>query len=192
MIEAIKGKLVQKDQNRALLAVGPVEVGVMINSRTFAKLPAEGEEVKLFTSLYWREDKLALYGFYDEKSRVLFNMLKNVSGIGPKTALNILAADEADRVIAAIIERRSDFLAKTPGIGRKTAERVILELHNKLILSDSQGITETMDADRDLEATLVSLGYNRQEVRAVLTRLDPEIKKMEDRLRQALKFLSKI
>ena len=188
MLYTLSGKLKSKSEDFAVIENGGFGFKVFMNQRTMQSLPTDN--VELFVHLHVRENALDLYGFQDEKSRKLFEMLNSVSGIGPKTALGVLDTDTTEKIMAAIIEKKIDFLTKTSGIGRKTAERVILELRNKLSLPRAEALTKTMDVDADVEDALVNLGYPRREVKNALSRLGEKPEKWEERLKETLKFLS--
>lgn len=190
MIHTIKGKLISTTKEYVVVDIGSMGFKVLVSPGTIDSLPEIGKEVRLYCYLYVREKDLELYGFLNERSLKLFEMLTSVSGIGPKTAIGVLDISSVDKVIAAIVEKKTDFLTRAPGIGKKTAERAILELHNKLHLPDSEKIGSTMEIDSDVEDALVSLGYSKRDVKNAVSRLGEEPKKLEDRLREALKILS--
>ncbi len=191
MIHTLKGKLADRNDSSLVVEVGGVGFRVFTNERTAAE-GAIGSEVKLFCHLHVREDKLELYGFLDEGALKLFELLISVSGIGPKSALAILDIDATENIIAAIAGKRPDILTRASGVGLKTAERVILELQSRIKLpSGSKHITEAMDVNQEVEEALVGLGYSRLLVRQTITKVGPEFKTLEDRLRQALKNLGR-
>lgn len=198
MIHTLAGKITERSEGYIVVETGGVGFKVFTNTRTIANLayrqagaPAGGD-VKLFSHLYVREDKLELYGFFEEGALKLFELLISVSGIGPKTALAILDVDAAENIIAAIVGKRPDILTRASGIGQKTAERVILELQNRIkIPGGTKHLTEAMDVNQEVEEALVGLGYSRLAVRQVITNVGPEFKNLEDRLRQALKILGR-
>ena len=191
MLYTLRGKLVKSGDNFLILESGGFGFKVFSNSETLSRFGKNGEEVMLFCFLYVREDSFELYGFLEEEALKLFEMLNSVAGIGPKTALGILNVDRVENIMAAIIEKRAELLMRSSGIGQKTAERIILELHNKIKLPRAGILTKTMDVDLEVEEALVSLGYSRNQVRKVLGGLGEEPKKLEERLRQALKLLSR-
>jgi len=192
MIYALTGKVAGVRENFVIVEIGGVSFKVFTDINTLRNLSVSGESsVKFFCFLYVRENALELYGFLEEEKMRLFEMLNNVQGIGPKTALAVLAIDKVHNIMAAILERRVDFLARASGIGQKTAERVILELHNKIKLPSAKVLTEVMDVNFETEEALVGLGYPRHEVKKILNEIDPKIKKLEDRLLQALKILGR-
>ena len=155
-------------------------------------MPAADSEAKIFCYLYMREEiGPELYGFIKEEELNFFGLLNSISGIGPKSALNILAIDKLENIMAAIIENRPDLLTRASGIGQKTAERIILELKSKIKLKLSKTLTQKIDLDTEVEEALVGLGYSRRQVREILGKIPADIKKIEERLREALRFLSK-
>ena len=152
-------------------------------------LPQIGEVVNVFTHLHVREDALELYGFLDEAEISLFQMLIGISGIGPKSAMGILGVEKVEKIKAAISEGRSELLTKASGVGKKTAERVILELGNKLRQAGSQQIVGLMESDLDIADALVNLGYTKTQAKEALAKVDPKITGVESRIKEALKFL---
>lgn len=173
-----------------VVETGGLGYKISVTTRTLEGLAGAKDEVKLFCYLYVREDRLDLYGFLSEEEQRLFELFNSVAGIGPKSAMGLLAVDKPENLIAAIIENRPDLLTRVSGVGRKTAERIILELKNKFT-SKGEGRTIQMDADFDVEEALVNLGYQRREVRDVLAKTPPSVKKLEERLKGALKLLGK-
>lgn len=191
MLYLLRGQIEGKGDNFFVVVCGGVGFKVLAGKQMIAKLPASHNEVKIFCFLYVRDDQLELYGFLEEQSLKLFEMLNTVSGVGPKTALGILDIDTVPNIMAAILEKKSELLTHTSGIGKKTAERIILELHSKINLPESKTLTEKMGIDIEVEEALGSLGYSRQEIRRVLGGLDSNFQTLEERLRAALKALSK-
>lgn len=191
MIYTLAGKLAEHGENYVIVEVGGFGLKVLADSRTLANLPPLGSEIKLFSFLYVREERVELYGFLREGELKLFEMLNTVAGIGPKTALGIISTDSVENIMAAIIEKRTELLTRTSGIGQKTAERIILELHNKIKLPKAKSLAEAMDINLEVEEALVGLGYNRGEVRKVLAGGEGGGQTLEERLKQALKCLAK-
>lgn len=190
MIHTVKGKLQKKTKSHVIVEAGSFGLKISTNEQVVNELPQEGKEVKLFTFFYVRDNDFELYGFTNERALKLFEMLNSVSGIGPKTALGVLNIDSPDRVIASIVEKKTDFLTKASGIGEKTAERVILELHRDLKIPKSDKIAKTIDVDEDVIDALVSLGYTKRHSKDAVNKLDGDIKGLEERLKEALKILS--
>jgi Holliday junction DNA helicase RuvA len=137
-----------------------------------------------------REDALDLFGFTSEGELQFFEMLISVSGVGPKSALAILDTAPLDELSAAIKEGRPDLLTRAAGIGRKTAERVIVELRSKVQSSKSGAVVDKMQTDSDLVEALMSLGYHRDQARAALAHVDEKVVGTEARLRAALAVLA--
>jgi len=167
MIAHLRGVLLAKHPNQAIVECAGVGYDVAISVATFSLLPNEGAEVKLHIYTRVAEDQLALYGFADTQEKRLFERLLTISGIGPKLAITVLSGIAADRLVAAI--RRGDHasLVKIPGIGKKTAERVVLELKDKLDdlatapVEGSKPISALGEAAEDALSALINLGYAR-------------------------------
>jgi Holliday junction DNA helicase RuvA len=191
MLYSVSGKLALKADHFVVVEAGGLGLKVIASGRTIAAFPKPGEAVKLFSYLYVREDALDLYGFLTEKELIFFEMLISVSGVGPKSALAILDITSLDELSAAIKEGRPDLLTRASGIGRKTAERVIVELRTKVQSAKSGLVVEKMDTDADLIDALTGLGYRREEARGALAKVDPKLRGMEERLKAALALLSK-
>jgi len=192
MIYSLSGKLIKKDSVFFVIECGGIGYKLNTNKNTIFKLPKENEEVFAFCFLYVRDEQMELYGFLDEETRKLFELLKTVNGVGPKTALGILDVDTVQNITAAIIERRADLLSRAPGIGKKTGERIVLELHTKIKLSEGVGETKSAGRDKDIEDVLVDLGYPRYKVRDIIQSLPQDKEQtIEDRLKHALKELGK-
>ena len=143
------------------------------------------EEVCIFTYHYVREDIFNLYGFVDEDIRSLFIKLISVSGIGPKSALSILATGNTTDVMFAIANGDAKYLTKYPGIGMKSAQQIILDLKGKLDLDADELIP---DNRKDVTDALVSLGYSKADIKKALKKVDPD-QKIADMIKQALKIL---
>jgi len=192
MIHYLTGKIVGRGENFAVVENNGIGYKVYLTSVAINKLPAADSEAKIFCYLYMREEiGPELYGFIKEEELNFFGLLNSISGIGPKSALNILAIDKLENIMAAIIENRPDLLTRASGIGQKTAERIILELKSKIKLKLSKTLTQKIDLDTEVEEALVGLGYSRRQVREILGKIPADIKKIEERLREALRFLSK-
>ncbi len=189
MLYTLTGTLRGTSEGAFVVEIGGLGIRILTNGRTLERLPGAGATVTLYTRLYIREDQWELYGFLEEQTLKLFELLIGVSSVGPKTALGVLESDSVENLIAAILERRPELLTRAPGIGRKTAERVILELQNKVRLAGATARTEAMDLNAEVEDALVGLGYRRADVRRVLEKLDSKEKTLEERLRAALRAL---
>ena len=137
MYSYIKGELAEKNIDNIVIETGGIGYCIYIPSQSFDYLPDEGEEIKVYTYLYIREDAMILYGFFSKDDLEIFKMLITVSGIGPKGGLAILSTLSADDLRFAILSGDSKAISKAPGVGSKTAQRVILDLKDKLSLEDA-------------------------------------------------------
>ena len=168
MIAHLRGVLLQKSPNQAIVECSGVGYDVAVSVSTYTALPAERSEVRLFIHTHVREDQIALFGFAEISEQRLFEKLLLISGIGPKLAITVLSGISADRLVSAIRAGDHATLTRIPGIGKKTAERVVLELKDKLdeiatslpALGTAAGPTLGPVADDALSA-MVNLGYAR-------------------------------
>jgi len=165
MIAHLRGRLLSKSPNEAVIDCAGVGYGVTISVATFTSLPAEGTETSLHIYTHVREDQISLFGFAETQEKRLFEKLLTISGIGPKLAITVLSGIAADRLVTAIRSGDHASLTKIPGIGKKTAERVVLELKDKLDdmavpVADSSGVHHGPAGD-DVLSALVNLGYPR-------------------------------
>ncbi len=194
MIGYLSGKIISKKPTKIILDVNGVGYMINISVNTFEKI-ADKEVVSLFTFLSVKQDSLDLYGFYTYEEKEMFELLIGVSGIGPRTAQSILSGIQLDDLREAIKQGNVNRLVSAPGIGRKTAERMIVELREKI---DSVGeITEgkylsSTSIKNDAVAALVNLGYNQKVAeRTVITILNKKPKiSIEDLVREALAHLN--
>ncbi|OLB83597.1 MAG: Holliday junction DNA helicase RuvA [Acidobacteriales bacterium 13_2_20CM_2_55_5] len=196
MIAHLRGKLLAKHPNQAIVETGGVGYDVTISVPTFSDLPAVGAEVTLHIHTHVREDLIALYGFLRPAEKRLFEKLITVSGIGPKLAITILSGMAADEMVSAIRGNDVARLTRIPGIGKKTAERMVLELRDKL---PTEGIAESpvtpaMSAvEEDVLSALMNLGYQRAAAERALASVEKNGKgsSFEVMFRQTLGVLSK-
>jgi Holliday junction DNA helicase RuvA len=171
MIAHLRGKLLAKHPNQIVVETGGVGYEVNISVPTFSELPASGSEVALHIHTHVREDVIALYGFLRPAEKQLFEKLMTVSGIGAKLAITILSGMAADEMAAAIRGNDLARLTRIPGIGKKTAERMVLELRDKLppVAGTSAPTVPPMNAtEEDVLSALVNLGYQRTTAEKVL------------------------
>lgn len=164
MIAHLRGKLLAKHPNQAIVETAGVGYDVTISVPTFSDLPAVGVEVALHIHTHVREDAIALYGFLRLAEKVLFEKLITVSGIGPKLAITILSGMPADEMVGAIRGNDVARLTRIPGIGKKTAERMVLELRDKLpeaVPAATSVVPPLSATDEDVLSALVNLGYQR-------------------------------
>ena len=200
MIGFIKGKLASKSDNQVIIEASGIGYIINVTDNSPLLLEAEGEDVKVFTQLIVREDDMSLYGFYDKKAVSLFNKLMTVSGVGAKAALSILSAMQTDEVIKAITFGDSAMLTRANGVGKKGAERIILELGDKLsdfglVTGDSSIPKPSSDAassdDPRSEAieALLSLGYSRSEAASAVLSVEKDGLSTEEYVKEALKLM---
>ncbi len=162
MIAHLRGRLMSKHPNQAVVDCGGVGYDVVISVPTYSDLPEAGSEVSLFIHTHVREDQLALFGFLRAEEKKLFEKLLVVSGIGPKLAITILSGMPASDMVGAIRSGDVARLTKIPGIGRKTAERMILELKEKLEeFTAAPPPPQVTPLEEDVLSALVNLGYQR-------------------------------
>ena len=164
MIAHLRGRLIAKHPNQAIVEAGGVGYDVTITVPTFSELPAAGADVALHIHTHVREDAIALFGFLRAEEKQLFEKLITVSGIGPKLAITILSGMPADEMVSAIRGNDIARLTRIPGIGRKTAERMVLELRDKLppaIPAVAVTTPALSPTEEDVLSALVNLGYQR-------------------------------
>ncbi|CAM4441896.1 MAG: Holliday junction ATP-dependent DNA helicase RuvA [Legionellaceae bacterium] len=202
MIGRIKGIILDKTPPEVLIDVAGVAYEVLVSMTTFYRLPAMNENVILLTHFVVREDSQQLYGFAEVNERLLFRNLIKVNGIGPRMALTILSSIEPDSFVQSIMNNDTSRLVKLPGVGKKTAERLIIEMRDRLndwcvnkfemnISSDKPQSIELKSTAQDAISALISLGYKSQEAVRVITMLNTESADISEIIRQALKILSK-
>ena len=164
MIAHLRGRLLAKHPNQAIVETAGVGYDVTITVPTFSDLPALGAEIALHIHTHVREDQISLYGFLRPSEKLLFEKLITVSGIGPKLAITILSGMAADEMVGAIRGNDIARLTRIPGIGRKTAERMVLELRDKLpeaMPSSVPAVAVLNATEEDVLSALVNLGYQR-------------------------------
>ncbi|MFO1415108.1 MAG: Holliday junction branch migration protein RuvA [Burkholderiales bacterium] len=192
MIGRLSGTLVEKAPPQVLLDVHGVAYEVDVPMSTFYNLPATGATVTLFTHLVVREDAHLLYGFGTDNERRAFRQLLKISGIGARTALSVLSGLSVAELAQAVTLQEAARLTRIPGIGKKTAERLLLELKDKLgaDLTTAVGVHRAPPATSDILHALLALGYSEKEAVAAVKQL-PDGLAVADGIRQALKLLAK-
>ena len=198
MIDSIKGTLVKKTPTSVIVDVGGIRLGIPITLATFEKIPNPNQPVELLTYLHVREDLMVLYGFYDDHERDVFMQLNSISGIGPRSAMNILSGTDPIEFKKKIIDSDVASLTSIPGIGTKTAKRIIVELKDKFTDQDTGSdldfllVSDDKDKIDDVMKVLVSLGYKRSAINQVIKKLVTEDgldDNIEDIIKGALKLL---
>jgi Holliday junction DNA helicase RuvA len=183
MIITLTGRIAHKGANYVVIETGGVGYQIQLGKPSLMALPL-GLEIKVWTHEHIRDDSRELYGFLTSGERDLFLELIDISGVGPKAALSILELGSASQVEDAIERGDIDFLSSAVGIGKKTSQKIILELRGRLVTGDST------DSNEEVLAALVSLGYNRDAAREALKRIGSD-GSVEDRLRAALRELGR-
>ncbi len=192
MIGRLSGLLAEKNPPQIVLDVNGVGYEIDVPMSTFYNLPANGEKVSLLTHFAVREDGHFLYGFLAEDERFAFRQLLKISGIGARTALSVLSGLSVADLAAAVAQQDIGRLVRIPGIGKKTAERLLLELKGKLAETTGASLPAAVDdAKQDISNALLALGYNEKEAAAALKQLPADVG-TSDGIRQALKVLSKV
>ena len=192
MIGRIQGKLLEKNPPQILVDVHGVGYEIDVPMSTFYNLPDIGQEVTLLTHFVVREDAQLLYGFASAKERATFRQLFKISGIGARTALAVLSGMSVEALAQAVSQQESAILTRVPGIGKKTAERLVLELKGKLG-ADLDGVTLVAapgDNRADVAAALTALGYSDREANAAAKKLPADIS-VSDGIREALKSMAR-
>jgi Holliday junction DNA helicase RuvA len=197
MISQIHGRLAYKSPDEIVIDVHGVGYGIKVPLSTFYELPGIGEEVLLLIHTYVREDSLHLYGFLTPKEKELFRLLIGVSGVGPKLAINVLSGISAEELERALKGEDLIRLTHIPGIGRKTAERMLVELKDKVVVSEAAvvlGIRGKDEMIKDALSALVNLGYAKGiaegAIKGVLQEKEHALS-LEELLRESLRLLAR-
>lgn len=204
MISYIRGELCDIEEQKAIVDVNGVGYGIYMPQQALSLLPPMGQQVKIHTYLNIREDAMQLFGFLTKEDLNVFRLLIGVNGIGPKAGLNILSCLSPDELRFAVLSEDAKAISATPGIGKKTAEKLILELKDKMNIEDmldhaahggdSEDLasgTDTASNTMQAEAVqaLTALGYGSAESLRAVKKSSPECSSVEDILKEALKFL---
>lgn len=199
MIGRIVGTLIEKTPPELLVDVGGVGYEIMASMSTIYELPQVGQSVILHTHFQVKEDAQFLYGFATKDERALFRILIKVNGIGPKMALSVLSSMNPPELITAVQESQVDSLTKVPGVGKRTAERLVVELRDKLgtaakqdLFTERSVVTQVQaDPRQEAEAALISLGYKPQEAARMIAKLPKDESNSELLIKAALKSMLK-
>jgi Holliday junction DNA helicase RuvA len=190
VIGRIQGTLIEKNFPQVIVSCAGVGYELEVPMSTFYPLPRPGDEVTLLTHLVVREDAHLLYGFLTVAERAAFRQLLRISGVGPKVALSVLSGMSVDDLAAAVSGEDAARLQKIPGIGKKTSERLVLELRDKLPRTVAVARHDAPAASRDVMNALLGLGYNEREAAAAVKQLPADLQ-IADAIRHALKQLAK-
>lgn len=191
MIGYLDGSLGARSVDGCFIDVGGVGYRVMCSAQTLAKLPGDGERVRLWIHTHVREDVLALFGFATESEQTMFEALLGVAGVGPKVALQVCSAFAADQFRRALVTDDVAGISSVPGIGKKTAQRILFDLKEKLDLPDLALVGSQPDMLAKARSALENLGYSPGEVRAALGEVAPGADdSVSDVIKSALKVLA--
>ncbi len=187
MIGQIEGKILFKGGRYAIVGVGGVGYKIFLPVLALQSLNLE-DAAKFFTHLHVKEDALDLYGFPHQAELEFFESLISISGIGPRSALGVMALAPVDTIKKAVASGDTSYLTKVSGIGRKTAEKIILELKDKMGFSGASFASEEFKEETDIIEALESLGYSQHQAREMLQKIPATIVGREKRLKEALKW----
>lgn len=191
MIAAIEGTLELRGTDWAVIKVGGVSLQVYLPASSLDQLGGIGDKVQLYTHLHWKEDNIALYGFIYQQELDLFKMITSVSGVGPKMALTMLSDLNPEQLTIAIASGNVDLLTQLPGVGRKTANRLVLELQGKLEKGWTEISSYLTQGSVEVVAALRSLGYSTSEVtKAVAALPSSPALTLEEKIKLSLKHLA--
>ena len=191
MIASLEGKVLEVNEDSLVLGVAGVGLNVHLPRQT-SQRSRTGEHIHLFTHMVVREDLLALYGFESKEERRIFELLISVSGVGPRLALAVLSTLSPDAVRRAIFHEQAEVFSRVPGVGKKTAQKILLHLQDRF--PDVTGVelaTGMSDVDTEVIAALTALGYSVVEAQAALQSIPPETPQdVEERLRLAFQYFA--
>lgn len=199
MIGRLRGTLAEKQPPHLILDVNGLGYELEVPMSTLYRLPALGEPVTLHTHLVVREDAQLLYGFYERRERELFRELIRLNGVGPKLALALMSGLDVDELVRCVQAQDTSALVKVPGVGKKTAERLLVELKDRfkawettpslfqLVPSGPQGPAPVSTAETDAVSALISLGYKPQEASRAVAAIDAKGLTSEELIRRSLK-----
>lgn len=199
MIGQLRGIILEKQPPELLLEVNQVGYEINAPMSTFYRLPEIGQEVTLFTHFIVREDAHLLFGFFSREERLLFRTLLKVNGVGPRLALTILSSIQPDEFVQCVLNNDTASLVRLPGIGKKTAERLIIEMRDKLsgwqdhapvelnLLTPTSERSQRNQIVQDAVSALISLGYKPQEASRAVSKVDDGALTSEEIIRKALR-----
>lgn len=191
MIYSVKGNLLEKMPSSAVIDTGAVAFEISISAATYRTLPDIGSKANLFTHFVMREDAVALYGFATIEEKRLFLLLLTISKIGPKLALAILSAMDAKKFMNAVVTGDTGLISTIPGIGKKSAERIIVELKDKFgQIASAAGDASATGNTEDIVSALTNLGYSRNDCQKAVNKIYKVDSSFEEMFRLALKELS--
>lgn len=191
MISCIEGKVILKGERFVIIETDGVGYRVFVGPSVFVKIGKNNDRIKLWTHLHLREDSVELYGFLEYAELEFFETLIQISGVGPKSALGVLNVAPLDTLKHAIASGEISYLTKVSGIGKKIAEKIILELRDKLGKIGYTGEKAFLKEEEDALRALRSLGYSYSEAREALKQVPSKISGTQERVKESLKILGK-
>jgi len=192
MISYLEGTIIFKGERFVVISAGGVGYKVHMAPETLRSIAPIGEAIKIWTHLHVRETDMDLYGFLTYAEMQFFEVLIGVSGIGPKSALGILGIAPLDMLKRAIAMGESTYLTKVSGIGKRMAEKIIVELRDKLGGANMpEGVRTELAADADVLDALIAMGYSQREAREAVSRISSDMSGTKERLGEALRLLGK-
>jgi len=191
MIASLNGRISQIFEDNIILEVGGVGLLVYVPAQVISQV-RKNENIRLFTQLILRQDSLTLYGFENVDSREIFQLLVGVNGVGPRMGLAILSSLEVDTIKLAVISDQAEIFSRVPGIGNKTAQKILFHLQDKIPkLEGYSPFVETSDTDAEVVGALTALGYSVVEAQAAVQSVPRDAPEdIEERLRLALQYFS--
>lgn len=191
MIASISGEVLSKNEHDLVIFVGGVGFRVLV-PKAVSAAAVVGEKIALLTTLVVREDSLTLFGFKQDQELELFNKLLSISGVGPKTALSILSTLSVETIISAALANHAEVFSQVPGIGSKSAQKIIIYLHDKVSqLPDKEFLSTYKDVNAEVIDALIGLGYSVVEAQSALQSIPRDAPQdLESRLRIALQYFS--
>ena len=191
MIGFLSGTVAARSPDGCFIEVNGVGYRIACSATTIAALPADGKQIRLFTHLHVREDSLALFGFATEGEQRMFEALLGVSGVGPKVALQVCSAFAPDAFRRALASDDAAAIGSVPGVGKKTAQRILVDLKERLSIPDLQVVGEGRNPLTEARSALENLGYSPGEVRAALGEVQPSAEDdVEEVIKSALRVLA--
>ena len=198
MFAYVKGVLEEKMNNYVVVETAGIGYKIFMSKNAILKIGELGNSVKIYTHYHVREDDISLYGFLTGEELKLFELLISVSGVGAKSAITMLSSITPSEFIMCVVKNDITRLTKIPGIGKKSAQRIVLELKDKLKAEqeiaetgETEDVIEVSDSLEEAIAALQILGYNKKEIEKALQKFDYQAMTIEDIIRNGLKFLSK-
>lgn len=190
MISYLKGSIILKREKYIIINTGTIGYQIFLTTQVLENIK-EKQDISLYTHTHVKEDLLELYGFLSADEMEFFKQLIDISGVGPRSALAVMSEASLEEIKKAVVHGDATILQRVTGIGKKTSERIIVELKEKVRFTSEFDATALANVgDQQVFDALLSLGYKEKELRPILTQLSPEITDLGERIREALKILS--